>query len=962
MRKFLSLLFFISIIEFCFAQKGTEVKLPVQNNFRLKSYSEELQKTDTRKMEFFMSSSNDTVFPFIERFTNPGTVLDGFKWADNSVRRVGQTAVFDAYDAYGNVHSGGTFGWSDTLTSLPFHLTTNRNVYVELNYSTGSTWSSGDSLILQFQKFYGTGWTTVWVSSNAAVSNKTISVLINPDADSVNYLFTTFRLVNITRLDTSNTQDFILNYFVFAQKWNLPVYDNILNPGYDSTAVSFPQKQLWSQAKTTVYSGPDIGLTWCNVAVFDALDENLSVYSNGTSGYADTLCSHEIDLTSFSLSDSVYLRFFYRAMPNSKPSDQLILQARDSAFNWIPLANFTGSPFTDFRAFITQINIGKLRSNKFQFRLINTCNYSSSDTLKWVASGFNIGKKFGIPFVDDFSTSEIYPDQTVWQNKNVYINNNFPVRPPSFNVATFDGLDQNGNAYGVGRGYCDTLATWPINLSGLTKADSVYLSFFIEPTGNGSRPYATDSFIVQMRNVDYDPAAFINVWSDVAANYPDTLFTQIMIRVDSTFLHDDFQIRFMNRGSLTGNLDHWHLDYVRLDRGRSLSDIYYNDWAVSEVPNSLLKTYTSMPWKHFIVSPKKFETDTQYFRIKNNGTGTSLIPFQRLVFNEQPLRLDSFRNFLPGFLPAGSDTLVAVRDSAVKLIPFDPTRDSIIFTATYSHQISTDYIPSNNKLSVQTIFSNYYAYDDGSAEAGYAIANTPGSVALGYHMPNKDTLFGIAVFFNQSSINVAGLPFNLMVWSAVGTPPAQTGETVLTRILFQNGPVYQNKINGFYYFKFDQPIPVDTLFYIGWEQTQTFELNVGLDQNYKINGQPALNPDMYYKTTDVPIWQPTELTGALMMRPIIAKWINMPVGVNEIRTVNEKFDVLVYPNPARNSIYFDTKQSEILNVELYDMTGRLIVNSTVNQELNLPPLNQGIYILRIKDKKQNFIVKKIIIE
>lgn len=960
MKKFIAFFILSFLIKVSFAQqKMAEVKLPVQTNFKLSSYAQKLQKAETKKMEFFIASVNDSTFPFIERFTNPGTNLDATKWAANSVTRVGQTAVFDAYDAYGNVHSGGSFGWSDTLTSLPINLTTNQNVYVELNYTTGNTWSSGDSLILQFQKSYG-AWATVWTSSNISVKNQTVSISINPDADTVNYFFTTFRLVNITHLDLTNTQDFILNYFVFAQKINLPLYDNILNPPFDSTAVSFPDKQTWSQAKTSIYPGPNLGIPWCNVVVFDALDENGNVYSNGISGYADTICSNEVDLTQFLLSDSVYLRFFYQALPNSKPTDHLILQVRDSSLNWIQLANFSGTPFADFRSYISQINFGKLRGNKFQFRLINSCNYSLADTMKWIASGFNIGKRLSIPFVDDFSTTDIYPDQHIWKNKNVFINNNFPIRPPSFNVATFDGLDSHGNAYGIGRSYCDTLTSWPINLSAYSNADSVYLSFFLEPCGNGSPPYVTDSFIVQMRNASYDPSAFINVWSNVASGYSDSTFTQIFVNVDSVFLHDDFQIRFINIGSLTGNIDHWNLDYIRLDRGRSQNDQYYHDYAVSSVPTSLLKTYTSMPWSHFILSPAIYETDTQYFRIKNNNSTTSIF-FKRLIFNDQPLRLDSNGNWDPQ-LSSGLDTIIPIREPSVNLIPFNSSNDSIVFTSQYSIYVAPDNIPSNDELSVQTVFANYYAYDDGSAEAGYALANSPGSVALGYRMPKPDSLYGIAIFFNQSYMNVSGIPFYLKIWKAVGLPPVQTGETVIDSFYFPNGAVYMNQINGFYYFQFPYPIAVDTLFYIGWQQTTVFELNVGLDQNYQINGQPGINPYMYYKTVDLPIWQPTELTGALMMRPIIGKWLNMPVGINEIKNLTDKFDMTVYPNPTRNIIYFGNKQSEILSVELFDMMGRSIVKSEVEQELNLPQLKQGLYILRVTDKDKNTVVKKIILE
>jgi hypothetical protein len=135
---------------------------------------------------------------------------------------------------------------------------------------------------------------------------------------------------------------------------------------------------------------------------------------------------------------------------------------------------------------------------------------------------------------------------------------------------------------------------------------------------------------------------------------------------------------------------------------------------------------------------------------------------------------------------------------------------------------------------------------------------------------------------------------------------------------------------------------------------------MGMDQNYIIDGQFAANPNMYFKNLDLPIWQQTQLTGALMMRPIIGKWINPPVGLKNIEQQN--FDVKVYPNPAKNILYIEGKQDEHLSVELLDMTGRLILSQKNENTIQLPMLQSGIYLLRVTDENQNNTVKKIIIE
>ena len=54
-----------------------------------------------------------------------------------------------------------------------------------------------------------------------------------------------------------------------------------------------------------------------------------------------------------------------------------------------------------------------------------------------------------LPFFDDFSFSKVYPHDSLWSDKNVYINNNYASDLLSLGVATFDAIDQNsGGARG----------------------------------------------------------------------------------------------------------------------------------------------------------------------------------------------------------------------------------------------------------------------------------------------------------------------------------------------------------------------------------------------------------------------------------------------------------------------------------------------------------------------------------
>jgi len=975
MKKIL-FIYFLSITIISYAQKGTEVKTALKGNFELSQYAKlHPDKIDKKLFNNHILGKMgyaDSSFPFIERFTNLGNAVSNARWQDDKVSKIGQSCVFDSYDKSGNVYPGKNFGPADTLTSQPIsiNLVSSSNIYLEFNYSGGSVWTPGDSLVLLVLNDSG-NWITLWSTKTFEV-NKTVFMLIDPTALSLNSSNIVFRYINYTNLFAGYTEDFILYNFIFAQKLNVPYYENMSTFSHDS----FPSKQYWSQAKTNITYGSQFGLTWCNPAVFDAYDENQNVYNNSVgSGYADTLMSHYLDLSGYQLSDSVFLRFYCRAMPSSTTPDSLILQFRDNTGLWVNVKTIEGTPFNDFRAFYQYINLLKFRGSLFQFRLINKCKYISSSTLKWIVSGFNIGKRISLPIIDDFSTSKIYPNKDLWKDKLVYINNNFPINPPSFNVATFDGLDSKGNPYcnncfPLSHSYCDSLTSWPINLSKYSAADSIYLSFYIEPQGLGEMPNSSDSFIVEMRNTPYDQNSFVPVWGDIASNYSYNQFTQILVRVDSSYLHDDFQFRFKNIGSLTGNTDHWNLDYIKIDNGRNKFDTLptgFSDDAISMTPVSLLKPYSSMPWKHYIVNPTIFDVDTQYYTIKNNSNTSHNDNYYRNIYNQQSSLIDSSGNIL-NFFGAGkfSDVFVSRTNP---LVATNPSLDTISFSCKYSVKqgTSTDNIPSNDTLIKQQIFSNYYAYDDGSAEAGYDIANYPGSVALGYALNGiPDTLYGIALFFNQSAFNVTDRPFDFMVWKNVALPPAQSKETIMSDVVGNpciypfSGPVYQNQINGFYYYQFHDPVAVSDTFYIGWQQSTVFELNVGLDQNFQINGVYGANPMMYYKTLDISQWQQTQLTGALMMRPIVGKWLNPPLAVNNIQ--HQQNDVLIYPNPAKDYITIQLSKIGLLDIELMDMAGRLILSEKIENKLSLPSLQTGMYLLKITDTEQHSIVKKIIIQ
>ena len=113
-----------------------------------------------------------------------------------------------------------------------------------------------------------------------------------------------------------------------------------------------------------------------------------------------------------------------------------------------------------------------------------------------------------LPFFDDFSQSILYPDSMKWTDNNVLVNDGFPLCPPNRNGATFDVLDANGKVYeyAISNAFvAEYLTSARIRLDSimepepraLTPADSVYLSFYYQPQGNGNAPEGQDSLVLQ---------------------------------------------------------------------------------------------------------------------------------------------------------------------------------------------------------------------------------------------------------------------------------------------------------------------------------------------------------------------------------------------------------------------------------------------------------------------------------
>jgi hypothetical protein len=554
-----------------------------------------------------------------------------------------------------------------------------------------------------------------------------------------------------------------------------------------------------------------------------------------------------------------------------------------------------------------------------------------------------------LPFWDDFSRTEIYPDQNKWTDQKVYINSNLVTQMPSIGIATFDAIDSTGAIYSTANYsssfIADKLTSNPINLN-YPEDNSIYISFFYKPQGLGNAPEEQDSLLLQF----YAPLQ--KTWKTAwfANGSVDKDFEFVIIQIaDTAFQHQGFRFRFLNYASLgsitypsqAGNCDFWHIDYVYLNRNRTENDNNIKDIAFSKPLNSLLSKYQAMPWSHYknmATKPLK-----QYFTA-NYSNNDKLFRF-----------IDSLNFYLEDL--SGNSVTQKIEAGAYNVPPFNQTEISVnnFFTfSTNSNQFcdfnfrgnivtaSYDSI-INNKVSYTQKFRDYYAYDDGTAEAGYGLYGSGtkyGSVAYKFFPEKQDNLAGVQIYFTQTYLNESQHYFWLNIWLQ-----GENGNPETTPILSIEGqrPEYESELNQFHFYKFDEPLALTDTFYVGWTQTTEDMLNVGFDLN------TIANKYLFYNISGN--WLQSTVQGAVMIRPVFGEIYQSVENIDNV-------EINIYPNPAKNFINID-KEGKVF---IYDIQGKLQISEQnfFGGKINISNLKAGIYVVKIISEEKIYTKKLIV--
>lgn len=440
----------------------------------------------------------------------------------------------------------------------------------------------------------------------------------------------------------------------------------------------------------------------------------------------------------------------------------------------------------------------------------------------------------------------------------------------------------------------------------------------------------------------------------------NSLTEELNVRYDSAFFHNQFRFRFLNKASISpaalkswqGNCDQWNVDNVYLNKDRTAHDtVYYKEIGFIEPGKSFLKNYTAVPYRQYNNNPLAYLADTISTLIYNGFEFELMLRYEYEIYNKSEKLLYTY-SAQKATSPFSYATDEALARPPMEFI-FPVNKDSetpfkIVQRVGYvsdkkSFQSYDDIIEYEQNM------TNYFAYDDGTAELGYGLKGAGSMCAVKYELNTKDTLIGVRMYFNTTLEGANEKPFKIAVWrdDDLGKP----GEMIY-REEDTSMPYYDGE-NKFVDFMLDVDLEVRPKnLYVGWIQIYKENLNIGWDTS---NPQRD-NIFVYIPGEDV--WRNTDYDdGCLMIRPIFKSQFSL----GGLQLPEDEFDFVVYPNPIVNSqfsiVCSDWKNGD--QVEIYNFAGKRVYHQEINDYivgdvLNVYcPLKSGIYIVRVINQNDN---------
>ncbi|MBI1223622.1 MAG: T9SS type A sorting domain-containing protein [Bacteroidetes bacterium] len=586
------------------------------------------------------------------------------------------------------------------------------------------------------------------------------------------------------------------------------------------------------------------------------------------------------------------------------------------------------------------------------------------------------------PFFDDFSAYKgPYPSSDFWLDNSVYLNYTLAKDPPSVGFVTFDGLDRRGDVYNIVTGVGDRLTSKAIDLSDYNPNSEVFLRFFLAPKGYGLEPEITDNMVLEFRNANRDwvtVGTYDGTGNVPIDSFPPFLFYAIKVD-DAQFFHKGFQFRFSATTSPGGTVDLWHLDYVELSKNEGSND-NFSDVAFTELPTSILKNYTAMPWKQFKGHVDDETKDQLQSHFYNHFTDVHAIASSSVTYKELSSGQDIGSFFT--VVESGTDNNMEphqpiTRNRTIPNGNFSQIKNDLdgipvggtkILETTFSFVESgqVQLFESNDTVKLRNVFSNYFAHDDGTAEWSINVPHAAGveRVATKFHANEQDSLKAVQIMFPHVIGDVQDQFFNLEIYlGSLDTDP------VFVRSLLS--PFYPNNVydtlQGFTTYVLDDfsgnkipvNIPKDSDFYVSFQQASSAV--EGIPIGFDIQNKCECNS---VNLGDGNGWKnfPNSIQGALMMRPVFGDAKNTNSAAHETVSA-ESSHLVIYPNPTTGLVNFSLEKANYDDFQLtvFNNLGQIVSKGKLERSLSLSSFNNGIYHFQFLNEKTGELLSKRII-
>ena len=597
----------------------------------------------------------------------------------------------------------------------------------------------------------------------------------------------------------------------------------------------------------------------------------------------------------------------------------------------------------------------------FEVVLCNTFGTCDTTAVRFRVSG----PRQTLPFFDDFSYAGPRPDPARWLEDDVFVNDAFGVDPPSYGVATLDGVDGGGRSYGEGLLDVDQLTTAPIDLSEVGGVDPVWVKYYLQVGGRGQAPEQTDRVITQFRRDD-------GAWVEQASlpgsrtSTSESSFRYAAIEVGPAFRHRDFQVRFLMRANAAGSFDNFNLDYVRVEQAPDSSRAF-RDIALAERPPSPLAPYTRVPfsqysgraaellrerlpvalWNHFPTVNNVSRTAV----VAEDANGVQLLSASLLSgaqFNLEP-GLSRFDNPIP------PDPLAAYRINAGAIGAEGAAR--VAFRYELDIDRDQDRLPGilrNDTAETFAVIADEFAYDDGTAEAGLFNTRTGDRIAVRYELARQDTLRGLRLAFptlNPADADRQLINFQVYVGPLGDPERAPDYERVFARPFFPSSVGDSVQALTTYGLTDEAGEPTELIipageFYVGWQQGSDVAtpVQVGVDFNNDNGG--AIFTEFGRGWVSLPD-AINGFAGSLILRPIFSDEAiedSSDLPEEHLRTFR------AYPNPTSGRLRLETDARDVLPVayRATDVAGRRVATGAYAPEIDLG-LAAGLYVVEVTD-------------